>query len=201
MDHTQRKISDIAEVLPGYALKTRALHEPEGSHQIILAKHLKAGAHYMFEPAHILRITPGTDVEKYIIRQGDVLFVSRGIHNHACAVTRVPENTIASSTLYIIRRNTDISSRYLAWCMNQEMTQTQIARVRTGAATPIIQRVEFSAITIPVPPVAIQKQIVKLDELMQKEMEIQIVLTQQAQKLHQKLGNELMLKLSAGNYH
>ncbi|MGB5396101.1 MAG: restriction endonuclease subunit S [Gammaproteobacteria bacterium] len=201
MDHSQRKISDIAEVLPGYALKTRALHEPDGSHQIILAKHLKAGAHYSFEPGHALRISPGTDVEKYIIRQGDVLFVSRGVHNHACAVTSVPANTIASSTLYIIRRNTDISSRYLAWCMNQQMTQTQIARVRTGAATPIIQRVEFSAITIPVPPVLIQRQIVKLDELMQKEMEIQIVLTQQAEKLHNKLGNELMKKLSSGNYH
>ena len=201
MESCQKRIADVAEVLPGYALKTRALHEPQGTHQIILAKHLSAGAAYQFESSQSLRISPKSDVEKYIIHQGDVLFVSRGMHNHACAVSHVPENTIASSTLYIIRRHTKISARYLAWCMNQQMTQAQIARVRTGAATPIIQRVEFASISIPVPPLIIQKQIVKLDELMQKETQIQIVLTEQAQKLHLKLGDELMRKLSSGNYH
>ena len=52
------RIADCAEVLPGYALKARAEHEPEGTHQVILGKHLTEGLSYRYSHEHELRITP-----------------------------------------------------------------------------------------------------------------------------------------------
>ena len=95
------KIADCAEILPGYSLQVRAEHEPGGSHQFIMGKHLTNVEVYRFSKKDKLRITPPGEVTKYRVQSGDVLFVSRGTRNHATLLESVPDKSVASATFYI----------------------------------------------------------------------------------------------------
>ncbi len=197
------RIADCAEVLPGYALKARAEHEPEGTHQVIMGKHLAQhidqGLLYRYLPEHELRITPRGSLEKYRVREGDVLFVSRGSHNCAAVVESVPDPTVASATFYILRPRNGIDSAYLAWCLNQPPTQARIAQVRTGAGTPIIQRRIFAELTLPVPPLDHQRKLAELAKLMTKERILRQALVQQTDRLHRALGEKLLQQMTPEN--
>lgn len=193
------RIADCAEVLPGYALKARAEHEPGGTYQVILGKHLSEGPSYHYQPAHELRIEPKGQVDKYRVNPGDVLFVSRGSRNHAAKVVSVPEATVASATFYILHPHEDVDAGYLSWCLNQAPIQAQIGQVRTGAGTPIVQRKVFADITIPMPTLEKQRQLADLAELMAKEQQIRQKLVEETNKLHRALGQQLLRELVADN--
>lgn len=191
------RIGDCAEVLPGYSLKARAEHEPEGTHQIIMAKHLTEGLAYRYQDEHELRMTPTGNVDKYIVQAGDVLFVSRGMKNHAVVVDSVPDNTLASSTLYLLKVKPEVDSAYVAWYLNQAAAQAAIGQVRTGAGTPIVQRNVFAEMRIPLPELTLQKQIAKLGDLMARERQIRTQLIYETERYHRLLGQELLNKIES----
>ncbi len=221
MNAPMTRIAECAEVLPGYALKVRAEHEPEGTFQIVMAKHLtsyttnrnvgdaeeKGGPSqrtmsclpYQYAESQELRITPKGNVNKYRIQAGDVLFISRGVRNCAALVQSVPEKTIASGTLYILHPKANIEGSYLAWCLNQAPVQAQISQVRTGAGTPIVQRKVFTDITIPVPPIEEQRRLVELGTLMTREYQLRQQLLEETERLHRILGQQLLQRMTSAN--
>jgi len=199
MNAQMTRIVDCADLLPGYALKSRAEHEPEGIYQIILGKHLTEGLSYHYSEKHELRITPKGSVERYRVRSGDVLFVSRGSRNHAAVVESVPDLTIASATFYILHPRDGIDSGYLAWCLNQASIQAQIGQVRTGAGTPIVQRKVFADLAIPVPSVEKQQQLAALGDLMVQEQHIRKKLVDETKKLHRAHGQQLLHRMETKN--
>jgi hypothetical protein len=185
------QIKQIAAVLPGISLQVRAGHEPEGTHQIILPRHLTEGQPYRYNQQLELRLVPKRAPDKYRVFPGDVLFVSRGIRNHAVVVESVAENSIASGTLYILRAKQGVDPVYLAWCINQLPVQAKIAQVRTGAGTPIVQRSDFSNITLPFPDTARQNQIAKLSQLMAREKQLRQQLVNETENYHRQVGQKL----------
>ncbi|OGT78748.1 MAG: hypothetical protein A3I78_10030 [Gammaproteobacteria bacterium RIFCSPLOWO2_02_FULL_56_15] len=187
-----RKLSDCAEVLPGYSLKTRAEHEPEGTHQVIMAKHIPEDLAYEYSDHHELRITPKGSVENYEVHSGDVLFISRGTRNQAVVVKDVPQKTIASATLYILRVKDGIDPAYLAWTLNQSSMQSQIAQVRTGAGTPIVQRKLIVELEIPVPSLEKQKHIAEIGKLMMQEKSLSQELVELMNLKQSLIGQQLL---------
>ena len=190
------RISDVAEVLPGLTLQSRALHESEGTHQVILAKHLKEGQPYQYDQEDLLRLVPKRSPDKYLVNKGDVLFISRGVRNHAVVVESVPENTVASATLYILRVKDEIIPSYLAWCINQSSIQAEVTQVRTGAGTPIVQRKVFQEISIPLPSLEKQKQIAEFNDLMGKERKLREKLFNRYELHNQIVSQKIMEKIN-----
>jgi restriction endonuclease S subunit len=190
-----RKLSDCAEVLPGYSLKARADHEPEGTFQVVMAKHIPDGMDYEYIDFHELRITPKGTTDKYEVHNGDVLFISRGTRNQAVVVKNVPEKTIASATLYILKVKEGIDPAYLAWTLNQSPVQSQITQIRTGAGTPIVQRKLIVELEIPVPSLEKQKQIAEVGRLTLREKDLQNELVELTDLKHNLIGQQLLGQL------
>lgn len=191
-----RKIRDCAEVLAGFVLKTRAEHEPDGIYQIIVPAHILDGAPYSYADEHELRMTPPGAPERYQVRSGDVLFISRGTRNCAAVIASVPEKTIASATFYVLRAHTLIDPAYLAWCLNQQSAQAQIAQIRTGAGTPIVQRNELGEVSIPVPAMEEQRRIAELAALQAEELGLCKKLLSATENRQRLLGQKIMAELS-----
>ena len=194
-----RKLSDCAEVLSGYSLKARLEHEPEGTYQVIMAKHIPDGIEYEYSDHHESRITPKGSTDKYEVHYGDVLFISRGTRNQAVVVKNVPEKTIASATLYILRVKDGIDPAYLAWTLNQSLVQSQIAQVRTGAGTPIVQRKLVGELQIPVPSIEKQKHIAEIGKLMMHEKSLNLELIELTNLKQSLIGQQLLGDLYAKN--
>lgn len=199
MNSKQTRIENCADILPGYSLKARAEHEPEGSYQVIMAKHVKGCAPYNYTNDDKLRMSPKSKAEKYKVRQGDILFISRGTRNCAAVIESIPENTIASGTFYIVRPHDSVLPAYLAWCLNQPQIQSQISQIRTGAGTPIVQRANFKNIKIPLPSLGKQKQIGELATLMAQELQLRKQLVETTETYQKALGQKLISELCQKN--
>ena len=116
------------------------------------------------------RVTPAGDAGRYRVRQGDVLFLSRGQRTCAVPILEPLQNTIASYYFYILRPNAErINPEYLAWFINQPTTQMCLERQLHGSHIKIIPKSAFEQLEVVLPPLSTQHTIVKLERLRQKE--------------------------------
>ncbi len=181
-----------ADVLPGFSIKTSISHDPNGTHQIILAKYLPDNGPYEYKREHELRIIPERPSEKYIVSAGDILFMSRGSFNRAILLNAVPTPTLATASFYIIKPKEIVEPAYMAWCLNQESFQLKISEIRTGAGTPLVPRADFSQIPIILPPIEEQRRISEIIKLMSHEKRLANSMLEKIELKHRLLGNKLL---------
>ncbi len=195
------RIADYATVLPGFAVKTAVVHAPEGRYQLVQGRHLTPGVPYRFTEKDSLRMSPQRPpAAERCVYPGDILFASRGGNNYAVCLEAVPDPSIAPATFYILRPAAGTDAHYLAWCLNQAPAQAAIAQIRTGAATPIVQRDAFINITIALPSLDEQRRIARLAALMSRERELLRRLATETEHYHALIGRRLLeRRLPAGN--
>ena len=197
MSAPEVRIVDCAEVLPGFSMQGRVQHDIKGTHHVILARHLREGQPYVFTASDEVRIVPPRDAERYLLRPGDVLFMSRGSRNTAARLAAVPKRAIVPLSFYVLRPTNRVDPAYLAWCINQPPVQAAIASIRTGAGTPIVPRKEFGQIRIPLPPLAVQRRIARLGELMAQERQLTRRLSEEVEHAQRLIGDRLVKSLLA----
>jgi restriction endonuclease S subunit len=185
-------IKACADVLPGFSIKTSISHDPNGTHQIIIARHLPDVGPYEYKKEHELRIKPEKPVHRYLLSAGDILFMSRGLFNRAILLNTVQDPTLATASFYIIKPGKMIDPGYMAWCLNQEPFQLKIAEIRTGAGTPLVPRADFSEIKIVLPPMEKQRKIAEIGSLMLNEKRLANSMLKKIELKHRLLGKRIM---------
>lgn len=174
----QIQIKDLADIQIGYQHRDKA--QPigayaSGSHRIIQIKDL---AHAEFRGGigprvslnNLYWITPSGDADRYQVRQGDVLFLSRGQRAIAAPVLDSVEKTLASYYFYILRPDAErVTAEYLSWFINQPTAQSYLERRQLGSHIKMVPKASFEELEIIVPPVATQRAIVELERLRQNE--------------------------------
>jgi restriction endonuclease S subunit len=186
------RIIDCAEVRPGFSSKGSIVNEPRGTLHVITAQHLNKSEPYRYREEHKLLIVPPRSVEKYLVKSGDILFMSRGANNYAALLEEVHEPTIAPLTFFILKLKPNVVPAYLAWCINQELVKARLNEMRTGAGTPMIPRQEFGEIVIPLPPLVTQKRIADLAALQTRENALLQQLVEETERLHLLSGKQLL---------
>jgi restriction endonuclease S subunit len=187
------RIADCADVRPGFSAKSAIENDPQGTLQVITAQHIAKGEVYRYDKDHSLLITPPKFYEKYLVTAGDVLFMSRGISNHAVLIESVPDPTIAPLSFFIMKPKQNVLSEYLVWYLNQDMMKGKLNEIRSGAGTPMISSKEFRELSIPLPPLATQKKIAALWRLQMYEKLLLQQLANETDRLNQAIGRALFL--------
>ena len=188
-------LEDCAEVLPGFSIQGRIAHDPEGTHQLLLTRHLRAGVPYEYSAKDELRISPGREATLYELRVDDVLFMSRGTLNRAWVLESIPDRTLAPVSFYVIRPRKDVDGAYLAWYLNQPPAQAAIDAIRTGAGTPLVQRSAFQELEVTLPPLTVQRDVAALGALLARERELRKSLTDATERLHAAIGRTTIERL------
>jgi restriction endonuclease S subunit len=153
-----------------------------GTHRIIQIKDLdleerckstgieRGGSSPSVWPDGLYQVTPAGDARRYLVSQGDVLFLSRGQHTCAVPILQPLEHTIASYYFYILRSDTArVDPAYLAWFINQPTVQACLERLQRGSHIKIVPKSAFTELEVVLPPPATQRAIVELERLRQKE--------------------------------
>ena len=182
-------------MLPGFSAKGAIIDELDGTVQVVMAQHLTKGEQYHYRPEHRLKITPPRNGEKYLIKPGDILFMSRGVNNYAVLIEDIPQPAIAPLTFYILRPRGEVIPAYLAWCLNQEPAREQISSIRTGAGTPMVPRNGLAEITIPLPPLDVQQQLATFADLQAREAKLLRELVDETERMRRLAGQRLLTKL------
>jgi len=193
------KLKNVAEIQIGYQHRDKGhpiTTDSASTHQIIQIKDLDleerfkheviergGSAPYMW-PDNLYQVTPAGDAERYLVSQGDVLFLSRGQRTYAVPILQTLENTVASYYFYILRPDAArVAPEYLAWFINQPTTQACLERLQRGSHIKIIPKSAFEELEVILPPLATQRAIVALERLRQKEASTMSRLVQARKRL------------------
>lgn len=161
-------IAELASVYTGYHFRGRVNSKPDGQYSVIQAKDVDDSL--SFDPEKLARVDLGLDAERYLLRPGDVLFLSRGQRPWAMALSGLVGATIASSSFYVVRTDPSrIRPQYLAWYLNHKSTQATLKTMTTGSNIPFVSRAEFEKLPVPVPTIALQDKIVVMTRLEERE--------------------------------
>src|SRR5215471_4153027 len=193
------QLRDMAEIQVGYQHRDKG-HPinmgSTGTHRIIQIKDLDLEEQFKREVIgrggsapyvwldNLYQVTPAGDAERYLVSQGDVLFLSRGQRTYAVPVLQALENTVASYYFYILRPDADrVDPEYLAWFINQPTAQACLERLRRGSHIKIIPKSAFEELEVVLPPLATQRAIVELERLWRREAYIMSRLVQARRRL------------------
>lgn len=129
--------------------------------------------------------------EKHLLRNGDVLFASKGTKNFAACYEIGNHPAVASTSFFVIRLLTDtISPGYLTWFLNHPDTQCLLKGKAIGTSMVSISKAVLEALEITVPNIREQELILKLQSLRNREKKIK----QQIEILQEKKFQYLISK-------
>jgi restriction endonuclease S subunit len=116
--------------------------------------------------------------QRHLLKPGDVLFAAKGTKNFAAIYEKQNGLCVASSTFLVLRVNkhgskNSILPEFLAWYLNNRVTQTKLKAMAIGSALPSISKATISELEISVPSVQKQNTILKIDALRKLERSIQ----------------------------
>jgi len=172
------RIGEIANIHSGYQFRGKVEPDADGNVALLQIKDIEDRRR--ITPETIDRIDFEKSYESYLINPGDVLFLSRGHKQFALAIEDEMPNTIASGYFYILRLVTDqLRPAFLAWYINQNPFQSQLAQLSQGSHMPFVSKTEFQDLPVPIPALELQDIIVALSDLSEQE---QSILTELADK-------------------
>jgi len=105
-----------------------------------------------------------------LIKENDVLLIARGSRIKAFQIKKIQEDTIATSSFFIIRAGTQLLPEFLVWYLNG----SRLPIIRS-AAVPLLQLGDMKEMDIQVPNIETQIKIISAHEAISK-----------AKKLHNK---------------
>lgn len=168
----KKKITEIADIQIGYQFRKKIEPADDGTNRVIQIRD--------FDESHILnneglsRVRIDKPMEQYLIRQGDVLFLSRGRRNWAAPIVDELQDAVAAGHFFVIKMSDEIIlPEYLAWYINQSPAQEYLHSIaRRGTHMPLVTLSAFKGLSVDVPDMATQHRIVELSRLMEREKKL-----------------------------
>lgn len=181
----------LKEMFSGYSFRSKVEHNPNGDLAVIQMKDLEN--EYQDIGEDLTRISVESVPEKYLLRQGDVLFLSKGANNKALVFDQSIK-AVASSAFFVLRPDKHkIIPEYLAWFINQRETQKYIEENRAGTYIPNVNKATVLGIAIKLPPLVEQKFIAKIDFLRKREY---LLTNELLAKREQLIAQKLLKKIN-----
>jgi hypothetical protein len=176
------KLRQIAKVVPGFHFRGTIKPHPKGAYRVIQVKDF--GEFKRFDAGALTRVQPDRDVRPHLVRQGDVLFLSRGTRHFSVAIEEELENTLAPNHFLILRiQSAEILPAYLGWYLNSPGAQAALRMVSQGSHVPFITMRELEELEIPVPPLEVQKRIIAVTALAEREQRLAASLLEAREQL------------------
>ena len=178
------RIRDLCEIQPGYTGHRRlaATGPGEGVPLLSLREDAPDG---LTNPEQMARVWPDRPLDRYLVRTGDLVFRTRGDRTTASALDeRFKESAVVLIPLFILRPDRErVLPEYLAWAISQPAAQRHFDRVARGTGTRMILRPGLEALEISLPSLAVQRRIVAVDKLADREFRLTLRAAEERRRL------------------
>lgn len=159
-------LKEISEIIAGYTFREALKNDPSGEIQVLLAKNINDDG--SINHSELTQINLALPRANAFTKKDDVLLSSRGIFR-AGVFNIETKNTIAASSLFILRiKSKNVLSQYVSIYLNSEAGQNSIQKILTGSTIKTILRGALENLSIPIPPLAVQKMIIEISDNWQK---------------------------------
>jgi restriction endonuclease S subunit len=166
-------LKDIAQLSSGIYTKP----DFEGDVYYVQAKHFNSDGEFDFSVKPDLRLEG--KIEKHLLKTGDILLAVKGNNNFAVQYKGLIKNAVASSTFIVIRLRdqSQVLPEFLNWYLNHPQTQLFFKDQSKGSAIASISISSIEDLELFIPVVEIQRIILNLTKLRQREKKIRQQLT------------------------
>lgn len=163
------RLGDICQVQMGYPFRFK-LERSDADNCISVIQMKDIGENGYLNIDDLVPVEMEDIKGKYRLQKNDIIFKSRGHLNNAAHVAYALKNAVVASPLMVLKvADKGVLPAYLAWNINQPHAQRQIESMASGTSVRMISKADLEDLEIPIPPVTIQKQIIKIAELCQRE--------------------------------
>ena len=185
----QKKIQDIALIRSGAYIK-EGISEDIGYLQV--NDYDKAENRFVL-PKPSLELNDKT--KKHLLQEGDIVLAAKGTSNFCVVYHEDTGKAVASSSFLIISiiDSSIITPDYLCWVLNREDTLAFFKTNAVGSAMPSISKTLVEAYEITIPPIQMQKKIVEISRLQQKEQH----LYRQISELRSQITQQQLIKITS----
>jgi restriction endonuclease S subunit len=184
MQHSIDSVSDIRIGFPGQPAA-------EGTIPFLQLRQFNDEGNLITGPDEYIKLDEKS--QPHLLKDGDVLFVGKGVRLFAWCYNEDDNPTLASSSFIVLRPDkSKILSGYLAAILNAP--QTKAALIQLGGGTNIfsIRKSELGAFQIPILPMDKQKKIAALATLYHQEVQLAKELIEQKQNLYRAIISKLI---------
>lgn len=158
----QSRLADVADVRTGFPFRGKVMDDPMGSLAVVQMKDV-SDAGYL-DASEGLRIQEEPAHGRHLLKHGDVLLQSRG-SKFPAAVVNTEVHGIAALGLHVLRPGQQLLPEYLVWVMNHPTTRDALRGIARGSYIPFLSKADLADLTIPVPPIQTQRQIIEVARL------------------------------------
>ena len=141
--------------------------DPNGTFCLIQISDLADDGTFQTSPSEFTRIEPNEPLNyKLILQSGDVLFPNRGVRTTAAVFNVSGEKAIVGAQFFVIRpESRHVIPEYLAWTLRTTEAARYFSGLRKGTLVQTLQRFHLDDFPVPLPTLAVQKTILKIDTL------------------------------------
>lgn len=166
-------LKEIADIRTGYSF--RAKLEPDSEGNILVVQLKELSDENTIDISTAVKINMQNISENYLLQKDDIVFRSRGMDSTAAIMNITANNVILSAPFQRIRLRdaSKILPEYLLWYINSKDTQTYFSANKTGTSVSMISTAVLADLPVVVPALEIQKKIIEINILFEKEIELQ----------------------------
>lgn len=172
MDNNEIKLlSDVANIVLGLLFRVKPSYVRDGGMPVIQLKDISWQGR--IDWAGLSRVQVGSVNPRFLLKEGDILVKTKGDRHNAVVMPKIENSLIFTSQLVMLRvkKPEMLSPAYLAWYIN-EPAQPYITQVSAGTKIQNLSVNGLSKLPIEVPPIDVQRKIVRLLELQRTEKEL-----------------------------
>lgn len=172
-------------IFSGYSFRGKISADADGKLQVIQLKDIEND--YTEIGNDCIFIKSNKVKDRFYLKQGDILFTSKGANNYAIVYSiKGNVESVASSAFFVLRINQEKAvPSYVAWYINQKKVQKYLESQATGTYTTSINRETIENIPVLLPSIKQQNKIAEIAALASKEQSLYIQLTEKRNRLVQ----------------
>lgn len=156
------KLGQVASIRMGYPFRSRLEHDATGAIAVVQMKDIDDASLLHVEDA--IRVDLADVKEHHLIRQGDLVFRSRGRTNSVALISADIGPAVLAAPMLLIRP-VEVLPAYLLWYINLPTVQATLAAQAEGTSVRMISKAALEALEIPVPSRRKQQLIVEASAL------------------------------------
>lgn len=164
----------------GFPFRSRLEHDAAGAIAVVQMKDIDDANLLHVEDA--VRVDLADIKEHHLIREGDLVFRSRGRTNSVSLVSADVGPAVLAAPMLLIRP-VDVLPAYVLWYINLPATQATLAAQAEGTSVRMISKAALEALEIPVPSRRKQQLIVETADLATVEQRLLNQIAQERKRL------------------
>lgn len=178
------KLDNIATVITGIYEKVH----PHGDLLYLQGKHFDENGQFRDDVFANPDLPADDRLKKHLLKDGDILLIAKGESNRACLYLENIGPAVASSTFLVIRLfEPQLTPEFLQWYLNSHYMKEVFSGLSSGTQIASLSKKSLSETEIPIPPITIQRNIVHMQNLLNKEKSLTLALLGLKEAWYQKL--------------